>query len=537
MAAASEPLQPAPTPLVRPALPLPPVTSAPLPPPRNTEGENRKFEPLPPALTPAPAVAPPISATPRPAVSPNEAVPDGSFSSSSTPWCADFSPDPVYEDWGFDPQQATEPYETKSPVVGQRPWVEWGRPFYAPGLYPESETWLGRTNPVAQQLLVYGDYRAALATRDSGAVENNQLANRLNLEIDWKITSTGRFHTSLQPLNRQASFTRVEFNSNEADFIQAFNANPVTGFLEADLGALWGGFTGHVLPFEMPIAVGAMPLLFQNGVWLDDNVIGAAITLPARNSAPLDIPNYDITFFYLFDNITSPAFEGDASAAKAYGVATFLDMLGGYVELDYAYLEDRATLDRSYHNLGIGYTRRYFRWLSNSVRVIANLGQDVECNCNTADGVLLLVENSLVTENPYLFVPYFNFFAGFRRPQSVARNAAAGGVLRNTGILFESDNLTGYPTLDASGHEAWGGALGVNVIPATIDHQLVLEYAFVQVMDDVAFRQAAGPQHGIGVRYQKNLSNSWLLRADAMAGWLSNADDLTGVRLELRHKF
>ena len=449
----------------------------------------------------------------------------------------DFGADPINYQLPFDSCLEREPYETKTPLRTQRPWIEWGRPFYDYGPYPPSSTILGRTNLVAPQFLVYGDFRSALASRNSGGVANNQIASRLNLEGDLKLTSTERFHASLQPLNRNGNFTRVEFNSQDAQFTQAFNANLVTGYLEADLGALWGGLTGKVLPFELPIAIGAMPLLFQNGIWLDDNVIGAAVSLPAKNSRVFDIPNFDITFFYLFDNINSPAFQGDNSAAKTYGVASFFDVAEGYIELDCAFLEDRTNLNRSYHNLGLSYTRRYGGVLSNSVRLISNLGQEANGIANTADGLLLLMENSLITADPYLFVPYFNLFAGFRRPQSVARNGAAGGILRNTGILFESDNLTGYPTLDATGNEAYGGALGVNMIPAAINQQLVLEYAFVNVMDDIAFRKAQGNQQGLAMRYQRNLSNSWLMRADAMYGFLDNAKDISGIRLEARHKF
>jgi hypothetical protein len=511
------PSEPPATQLV-PTLPMPrPKSLEPLPP-----VEPEPLPPVPAHLTPAVTSELPVAETP--------AVGESWF-------CDDFGADPIQHDLPYDAESEREPYETKTAVVGQRPWIEWGRRFYGDGPFQPSQTWLGRTNLVAPQFLLYGDYRAALATRKSNGIENNQLANRLNLEADLKITSTGRFHTALQPLNRGQQFTRVEFDSQEADFIDGFNANPVTGYLEADLGAFWGGLTGKVLPFEMPIAVGAMPLLFQNGVWLDDNVIGVAATLPAKNSALLDIPNYDITFFYLFDNITSPAFPGDNNVAKGYGAAAFLEAYEGYIELDYGYLEDRSNLDRSYHNVGLSYTRRYGSWLSNSVRLISNLGQDPQGIGNTADGLIVLVENSLVTSDPYLFVPYFNFFAGFRQPQSFARNAAAGGILRNTGILFESDNLTGYPTLDASGNEAYGGALGVNLIPGTINQQFVLEYAFVQVMDDVAFRKAAGNQHGIGARYQRNLSYNWLFRADAMVGFLDNAEDISGARMEWRYKF
>lgn len=77
----------------------------------------------------------------------------------------------------------------------------------------------------------------------------------------------------------------------------------------------------------------------------------------------------------------------------------------------------------------------------------------------------------------------------------------------------------------------------MNMIPAAINQQLVLEYGFVNVMDDVAFRKAQGNQQGLGMRYQRNLSNSWLLRADAMYGFLNDTRDISGVRLELRNKF
>ena len=46
----------------------------------------------------------------------------------------------------------------------------------------------------------------------------------------------------------------------------------------------------------------------------------------------------------------------------------------------------------------------------------------------TADGGLLLVENSWITAAPLTVVPYANFFYGWDRPQSVAR---AGSLRRN----------------------------------------------------------------------------------------------------------
>src|SRR6185436_8216267 len=114
--------------------------------------------------------------------------------------------------------------------------------------------------------------------------------------------------------------------------------------------------------------------------------------------------------------------------------------------------------------------------------------------------------------------------------QSVARAGAAGGVLFNEGILFESDNLTGYPTLDATANDTYGAAIGINLLSPEFQHQLILETAVVQVFGDPATRNAAGDEYGIGARYQVNISNASLLRFDVMHGWLDGADNVTGAR-------
>ena len=151
--------------------------------------------------------------------------------------------------------------------------------------------------------------------------------------------------------------------------------------------------------------------------------------------------------------------------------------------------------------------------------------------------MLLIAENSFLTPWPYNVIPYVNPWVGFDDPQSVARAGAAGGVLRNTGILFESDNLTGYPTLDATGNDTYGAAIGIDLLAPEFTHQLILEAAVLQVFGDPATRNAPGDQYGIGMRYQVPISNATLLRFDVMHGWFENTDDVSGARAEFRWKF
>ena len=445
-----------------------------------------------------------------------------------------FSPTPTMQEIPYDPYSEMNVYQGKELYANQRPLLELGRPWYQLGPISEGSSILGFHNNVNPQYLIFGDLRTGFASNRANGDTNTLTASQLNLFHHFKFTSTERFVAGMTPLSQGQNSTRFSFDDDEFEF--EGNADFNFAFIEGDLGAIAGGATGQTLPFDLPFAAGIIPLVFQNGIWLEDEILGFAVTIPARNSPRLDISNMDITFFAGYDRLNSPAFEGDDSAARVIGVASFLDALNGHFEIDYAFLDDRTNQDRSYHNFGFGYTRRYGRFLSNSTRIIVNAGQQNGVP-GSADGVLLLSENSLITGFPSTVVPYLNLFAGFDQPQSVGRNNLAGGILRNTGILFESDNLTGYPTLDATANDTFGFALGLNLLADEFAQQLIVEAAALGVIGDNPNRNALGDQYGVGVRYQLPLTNSVIFRADAMVGFLRNDEDINGGRMEIRKKF
>lgn len=427
-------------------------------------------------------------------------------------------------------------YNSKTEVNTQRPLVEWGVPFYGPGPTPIGGEAFGATNLTLQKFYVFGDYRVGLAQNDLVNQEQTVLAHRLNLELDYWITATERFHGFIGPFQEDAQFMRV-VDGNYIEEFDLFQAETDTLFFEGDLGQILGGINGHYAGFDMPITVGLVPLLFQNGIWALDAMVGGAVTIPARNSAVYDLSNFDITFFGGIDRISTGAFGFDEDAGALIGATTFIDVRGGYLELGYGFVDDQEGGGRSYHNLAASYTRRYANLVSNSIRVIVNTGQDTGTARQTADGVLLLVENTFLTENPYNVLPYVNVFAGFDRPQPLSRAGVFGGVLFNTGILFQTDQLTGFPTLDPTGNNTYGAAVGVDLIAPSFDQQLIVEASALKVRGDRSDRAAAGDQVGVGVRWQKALSTATLIRADAMVGLLDNSDDISGARVEYRWKF
>ncbi len=163
--------------------------------------------------------------------------------------------------------------------------------------------------------------------------------------------------------------------------------------------------------------------------------------------------------------------------------------------------------------------------------MFANFGEDPQ---GDDEGLAIISENSLITGLPSTLLPYANFFVGFGNPQPLVDGNGAG-ILKNVGINFETDALTGYPKLDDSGSNAWGGAIGLQYL-FDLDEQLVFELAMVQPFDDDGIG-AEDAQYGFGVRYQIPIDRAWLFRADATYHILEGEEDNFGIRAELRRKF
>jgi hypothetical protein len=447
-----------------------------------------------------------------------------------------FRPDPKY-DATYNAQGQVDIYGAKNAVDPPRPPVELGRQQYTSGLYDENSTLLGQLNPLLPGLAVYGDWRTAVAYNNNNGKDIAQVATRLNIDVDLKITGTERLHAFFTPIqDTNVKFTRFEFGGGDGDglFTAEFEPDPQTLFFEGDFGSLYSGFSGKESGFDLPFTVGLFPLFLQNGIWANDAILGGAVTLPAKNSAALGLANFDITFFAAFDNVDNA---GNISAKEdenpLYGVTAFIDAFDGFIETGYGLIEGRDELDGLLtHFLTAAYTRRYYNTLSNSTRLFANFSNDPD---RDSDGFAVISENSLISGLPSTLIPYANFFVGFGNPQPLVDGNGAG-ILKNVGINFETDALTGYPKLDDTGSNAFGGAIGLQYL-FDLDRQLVFEVAMVQPFEDDGIG-ARDAQYGFGVRYQIPLNRAWLLRADATYQILENAEeDNFGVRAEIRRKF
>ena len=99
-----------------------------------------------------------------------------------------FRPDPQY-DAKYNAQGQVDIYGAKSAVEPPRPLLELGREQYTSGLYDESSTLLGKLNPLLPGLAIYGDWRTAVAYNNNNGKDIAQIATRLNIDVDFKITA------------------------------------------------------------------------------------------------------------------------------------------------------------------------------------------------------------------------------------------------------------------------------------------------------------------------------------------------------------
>lgn len=450
-----------------------------------------------------------------------------------------FGPDPEYDETAYDTEEQIGIYGGKSAVEPPRPPIEIGRQQYTSGVYDPSNTILGELNPLLPGLAIYGDWRTAIAyNQNNGKDDIAQVATRLNIDIDLKITGTERIHAFITPFQDNTAFTRYEFGGAGADddeFTFEFDRNPQTLFFEGDAGSLYSGFSGQEASFDLPFTVGLYPLFLQNGIWANDAILGGAVSLPAKNSASLGLANFDITFFGAFDNVDNAGIigPGENDNANLYGVTAFIDAFEGYVETGYGLVQGFGDKDDLLvHFLTAAYTRRYYNTFSNSTRVFANFDDG---SGDDSDGLAIISENSLISGLPSTLIPYANFFIGFGNPQPLVDGNGAG-ILKNVGINFETDALTGYPKLDDTGSNTVGGAIGLQYL-FNLDQQLVFEVATVQPFEDDGIG-AKDAQWGFGLRYQIPIDRAWLFRADATYQILEGADeDNFGIRGEVRRKF
>jgi hypothetical protein len=436
-----------------------------------------------------------------------------------------------------------------------RPILELGNPFLGSGTLekgielPTGAVW-------QPSLLVFGTLRTAYQSFDDEAGRNSELVGRLDLFGNLQLSGTERVVAGFRPLDRDGRFTSYVLSSDvpgadEDEVVDELNVELTSLFFEGDFGEIFPNLSrDDFAPTDIGFSVGRQPLLFQEGLLINDSIDGVGVT---RNTLqPRGTSNFRATLFWGWNEIGrsgtgATADNREDDDAQLYGLLTSTDLRRSTVDADLVWVRskvrggDGAPETATGGDLlagGVSFVQRIGK-AATSFRVVGSYALDD--TTDTADGLLLFSEASwsLPHGHDHLYVDGFWAVDEF---VSAARGPATGGPLGRAGINFAAVGLGRYgAALSSRARDVAGGAVGYQRFFDHTRKQLLVELgARVGTADEVADSVATT------VRYQAALGRRFVVVIDgfvgrreaASAGHDGDGDEtISGSRVELVVKF
>jgi len=380
---------------------------------------------------------------------------------------------------------------------------------------------------------VYGNYRTGYNYFDPGGSARavSEWANDLDLFGNLHLSGTERVLVGFAPVSDDGEFSGYTFEPERAEgWDNAFNGRPTRLFFEGEIVEMFPGLDPNDRGiFDIGMSVGRQPLLFQEGILIDDDQVdGVALTRDTIIIPGLSVDTR-LTAFYGWNEVNRGD-NRDEDGAELFGLFMEGDWGWSTVQIDAAYVAG----DQDSVHYGIGAIQRltpFGRTVNTAIRV--NRSDALEEPTPAArNGTLVFGEFSITPHGTH-DVAYLNLFWGANEYRSALRDETAGGPLGRTGILFAAVGLGNY-----------GSALSNqadNVVGAAIGRQFFWDGERKQIIVEIGGRagteETTADQAAIGARYQQALGRRFVLRFDGFVASREGGDDASGVRTELLTRF
>lgn len=411
-----------------------------------------------------------------------------------------------------------------------KPLLELGDKFLGPGNIQK-----GFTLPTGAvwhpSLWVFGNFRSAIQTIDTGTARTTEWANDLSLFANLQLAATERILVGFRPLrNDNGEFTGYNFEPNHRG-VEDFNENsfhPRTFFFEGEFGELFPNWDDNDRrSLDYGISLGRQPLSLQDGILVaDDSIDMVSIT---RNAL---LPGFGshlrVSGLFAWNEIERGNNVEDRSA-YLFGLDGFMDLPKSTVEADLLYLSSGEQGDGFF--AGLGAIQRIGK-VATTFRVNQSIATE-NASAGIQSGTMLFAELSL--EPAYTHnVLYLNGYLGIDDFTSAVRGPASGGPLGRTGLLFAAVGLGNYGSaLSNAGSKSTGGALGYQMFFGELRRrQLTMELGGLTPTDGRNTRASA-----LGARYQQAIGQRTILVLDAFGALRENSRESFGGRVELLVKF
>jgi hypothetical protein len=416
-------------------------------------------------------------------------------------------------------------FRTKGDIPDRPPLIlELGDPFLAPGNLragfelPTGAVWQPR-------LWVFGTLRTALQTFDNGVTPPTpEWVNRFDLFANLQLTGTEKIVFGIRPLDKNR-FNAFSGYAIEEDRVKnELNANIRTFFFEGDFGSLFPNLDKQgFLPIDLGFSIGRQPLLFQDGILINDTVDSLGLV---RNNVRLPgVSNLRISGVYGWDELDT------RNDRQAYMLGLFLaaDIPTSTLELDAIYVNEDRPDGGSFH-AGFATTQRIGH-ISTTFRVLGSYAE-AESNARVADGVLLTSEVSWTPQSSDDIV-YITSYVAIDNFTQAGREPIVGGPLAALGILFASPGLGNHLSeLSSLTNDIVGGAVGYQAFWDNHRRNLVLELAGRADTSGEGLNDFA-----LGFQFQQAFFRRILLQVESFYAVQEDRDDAYGARSELLIQF
>lgn len=354
------------------------------------------------------------------------------------------------------------------------------------------------------RFVLHGSYEAFGAYYDQGGTERNGIGHQLFVDLDYRLTGTERFHVQFRPLgeeNTGGSFWQL---NDPAQYFDNSTGIPQRFWFEGELQSLFGPWGGdETRQLDINFTVGRFPFRLQNGLLMNDEILGFAI---AKNNI-LDTPlsNLNVQLFYAPDEVDSfPA------GSDLYGVHLSADYRHAFFEGTYAYLDRSRVEEFAAHYLAASATQ-FFGPLTLSGRTMYRIADD----SGAEDGQLHTIESNWMRAPGHQVrsftgieqtVTYCNVFYA-----SENWNPISGGGFDRLRNAFAVDPLLNIAAGNTLPSERYGASMGIQLFRRHQDESLIPEFAYEN--------RSSSDVWGIGLRYQRKLCSRMFLELNGVRNW------------------
>ncbi|MBI3463954.1 MAG: hypothetical protein HY000_12985 [Planctomycetes bacterium] len=387
-----------------------------------------------------------------------------------------------------------------------RPWTAFQKFLGADPINPRPGLkWFGEQGYQWEpRFVAYGSYELFGVALQEGDQRKDGFGHQLLVDLNLDLTGTERFHVQFRPLGRKNSGGSFWQLNNPQHYDDNSTLIPDRYWFEGELNSIFGGlFDDPYTPGDYHVVVGKFPFILQNGLLINDDIVGVAVNKNTILVPPLS--NLNAQVFYAFDDVDST----HTPSPELFGANLIADYRNAFIEFTYARLHESgdSELDADY---AAASATQFFGPVTVAGRALFKWA-DAAAH---GDGQLFVLETNWTRQFSDRWecltgIEESVFYADFFKATS-GWSPISGGNFDRLRSQFEVNPLVAISS-GRSPEETIGAALGV---------QLFRHHEDESIIPEVSYEAPSGTSvWGVGVKYLRKIGARTYLDARGVRTW------------------